>query len=46
MGSARQKPLLLVKLQLANTRDVEDGFPQGAGATMGGRWLLKKGNRG
>ncbi|RLW04203.1 hypothetical protein DV515_00006029 [Chloebia gouldiae] len=24
-------------LQLANTRDVEDGFPQGAGATVGGR---------
>lgn len=33
-------------LQLANTRDVEDGFPQGAGATPGGRWLMKKDNRG
>lgn len=33
-------------LQLANTRDVEDGFPQGAGATTGGRWLMKKDNRG
>lgn len=33
-------------LQLANTPDVEDGFPLCAGATTWGRWLMKKGNRG
>lgn len=29
-------------LQLANTRDVEDGFPQGAGATMRGEVVDEK----